>query len=156
MEYTALLHDIGRVISYPGHHKHGWYIIKHANLIGFSTAEIDIIAAGIVCHRGMNPGRANVYVQGISKKNRRIVRLLAGILRVSDSLDRQHNQTVRKVEVVQEKKHRVSLLIHADQPAMIPLRAAVERAGLLAKALKLRNLDFRLDSPLAKSVEPAV
>lgn len=151
MEYTALLHDVGRVISYPGHHKHGWYIIKHANLIGFTTSEIEIMAAAIVCHRGMNPKRSNPYLKDMAKKNRRIVRMLAGILRITDSLDRQHNQCVRKIEAVQEKPHRLGLVLHADQPAAIPLRAAVERAGLLVKALKLRNLDARLEPATAAS-----
>lgn len=149
LEYTALLHDIGRVISYPGHHKHGWYIIRHANLIGFTNAEIEIMAAATACHRGLEPKRKSQYLEGLNKRNRGMVKLIAGILRVTDSLDRQHNQSIRKMKAVQEKRHSLSIVLHADQPAAIPLRAAVERAGLLAKVLKIRHLDFRLESAAA-------
>lgn len=146
MEYTALLHDIGRVISYPGHHKHGWYIIKHANLIGFQAYEIEMIAAAVVCHRGMDPNRTNPFLGGTSKKNRRIVRLLSGILRIADSLDRQHNQSIRKIVAVQERPRRMSFVLYADQPAVIPLRAAIERSDLLQDVLKLRRIEFQLES----------
>jgi exopolyphosphatase/guanosine-5'-triphosphate,3'-diphosphate pyrophosphatase len=35
LEYAALLHDIGHHISYPGHHKHSYYLIKNGELRGF-------------------------------------------------------------------------------------------------------------------------
>ena len=35
LEYAALLHDIGHHISYPGHHKHTYYLIKNGGLRGF-------------------------------------------------------------------------------------------------------------------------
>jgi hypothetical protein len=93
-------------------------------------------------------------MSGINKKGRRIVRLLAGILRIADSLDRQHNQAIRKIEAVQDRPRRLSLVLHADQPAIIPLRAAVERAALLEKTLGLRRIEFRLE-PVVASVHPA-
>src|SRR6185295_12766410 len=41
LEYAALLHDVGRVISYAGHHKHSYYLIKHGDLRGFEPAEVE-------------------------------------------------------------------------------------------------------------------
>ena len=38
LEYAALLHDIGHHISYPGHHKHTYYLIKNGDLRGFTPA----------------------------------------------------------------------------------------------------------------------
>ena len=42
LEYAALLHDIGVHISYEGHHKHSYYLIKNGDLRGFEPDEIEI------------------------------------------------------------------------------------------------------------------
>ena len=42
LEYAALLHDIGHHISYPGHHKHTYYLIKNGRLRGFHPIEIEV------------------------------------------------------------------------------------------------------------------
>jgi exopolyphosphatase/guanosine-5'-triphosphate,3'-diphosphate pyrophosphatase len=151
MEYTALLHDIGRVISYPRHQRHGWYIVKQANLIGFKPEEIDIIAAAIAYHRGKKPRKKDSYMQGLNRKERRIVRLLTGILRVSDGLDRQHNQSINKIEARREGPNHLAIIMYSSQPALIPLRAAVERSDLLQKMLDLRQIEFRVESATSAS-----
>ena len=35
LEYAALMHDLGGHISYSGHHKHSYYLIKNGDLRGF-------------------------------------------------------------------------------------------------------------------------
>lgn len=146
MEYTALLHDIGRVISYPRHHKHGWYIVTNSNLIGFQTDEIETIAAAIAYHRGKKLKKKDNYVTTLNKKQRKVVRLLSAILRVADGLDRQHNQSISRIEAKQEGPGHVAVILYAGQPALIALRAAVERADLLQKVLRLRQIEFRVES----------
>jgi exopolyphosphatase/guanosine-5'-triphosphate,3'-diphosphate pyrophosphatase len=146
MEYTALLHDIGRVISYPRHQRHGWYIVKQSNLIGFKPEEIDIIAAVIAYHRGKKPRKKDSYMQGLNRKDRRIVKLLTGILRVSDGLDRQHNQSINRIEARREGPNHLAIIMYSSQPALIPLRAAVERSDLLQRMLKLQQIEFRVES----------
>ncbi len=146
MEYTALLHDIGRVISYPRHQRHGWYIVKQSNLIGFKPEEIDVMAAAIMYHRGKKPRKKDIYMQGLRRKERRIVKLLTGILRVADGLDRQHNQSIIRIEARREGPDHLAVMLYSNQPALIPLRAAVERSDLLQKMLKLRQIEFRVES----------
>src|SRR5262245_27372648 len=146
MEYTALLHDIGRVISYPRHQRHGWYIVKQSNLIGFEPEEIDIIAAAIAYHRGKKPRKKDSYLQGLNRKERKIVKLLTGILRVSDGLDRQHNQSINRIEAHREGPNHLAIILYSSQPALIPLRDAVERSDLLQKMLDLRQIEFRVES----------
>ena len=41
---TALLHDVGYHIAHEYHHKALAYLIKHAELTGFSEAERHVIA----------------------------------------------------------------------------------------------------------------
>ena len=51
LEYAALLHDIGMHISYEGHHKHSYYLIKNGDLRGFEPEEVDTIALVARYHR---------------------------------------------------------------------------------------------------------
>ena len=68
LEYAALLHDIGVHISYEGHHKHSYYLIRNGDLRGFDPTEIEILGA----HRPLSPaghaqapaGRVCAAVQG--------------------------------------------------------------------------------------------
>lgn len=153
LEYAALLHDIGRVISYPGHHKHGWYIIRNSNLIGFRAREIDMLAAVTVYHRGKSPKKRDVYLEGLSRKQRQAISVLSGILRIADSLDRQHNQTVRDIRGECPDHSSALITLTSSEPALIQLRAAAERSDLLQRTLKLKKIVFEMERSQA---EPAL
>src|SRR4029450_4761595 len=57
LEYAALLHDVGHHISYPGHHKHTYYLIKNGGLRGFHPIEIEVLALVARYHRRGHPRR---------------------------------------------------------------------------------------------------
>lgn len=94
LEYAALLHDIGVHISYEGHHKHSHYLIRHGDLRGFEPDEIDIIALIARYHRRATPKRRHDGFADLTKRQRRVVGTLAAMLRLAESLDRSHAQTV--------------------------------------------------------------
>lgn len=145
MEYSALLHDIGRVISYPGHHKHGWYIVKNANLVGFQAEELEMIAAIVRYHRKKSPKKRDRLLQPLPRKMRRTVILLTAILRVVDGLDRQHNQSITKIEAKQESQGVLQITLFSDEPVPIAMRAGLERSDLLQKVLKIKRLQFGIE-----------
>jgi exopolyphosphatase/guanosine-5'-triphosphate,3'-diphosphate pyrophosphatase len=151
LEYATLLHDIGRVISYPRHHRHGWYIVKNSNLIGFQPEEIDILAASVAYHRGKKPRKRDGYMTSLGRKQRKLVKFLTAILRVADGLDRQHNQLISKIKAQQEQRNHLVFTLYAQEPALIPLRAAVERSALLQKLLKVKHIEFRSETSVAES-----
>jgi exopolyphosphatase/guanosine-5'-triphosphate,3'-diphosphate pyrophosphatase len=95
LEYAALLHDVGHHISYPGHHKHTYYLIKNGDLRGFSPLEIEVLANVARYHRRGNPRKKHAPYAALPKPSRRVVRVLAGCLRLADALDRSHRQVVR-------------------------------------------------------------
>jgi exopolyphosphatase/guanosine-5'-triphosphate,3'-diphosphate pyrophosphatase len=95
LEYAALLHDIGHHISYPGHHKHTYYLVKNGDLRGFDPLEIEILANVARYHRRGHPQRKHAGYGDLPKTVRRVVRVLAGCLRIADALDRSHRQVVR-------------------------------------------------------------
>ena len=99
LEFAALLHDVGVHISYQGHHKHSYYLIQNGDLRGFEPDEIDIIALVARYHRRAAPLKRHDGFGGLRRKRRRVVRTLAAILRLAESLDRSHGQTVAGVDL---------------------------------------------------------
>src|SRR5205807_7017830 len=99
LEYAAILHDIGVHISYEGHHKHSYYLIKNGDLRGFEPDEIETIALVARYHRQATPKRRHDGYRDLRRRTRRTVRTLAAILRLAESLDRSHAQTVTGLEL---------------------------------------------------------
>jgi exopolyphosphatase/guanosine-5'-triphosphate,3'-diphosphate pyrophosphatase len=99
LEYAALLHDIGVHISYQGHHKHSCYLIRNGDLRGFEPFEIEIMALTARYHRQATPQRRHEGYRDLPRRQRRIVRALAAMLRLAESLDRSHAQTVAGLEL---------------------------------------------------------
>src|SRR5437867_2673411 len=99
LEYASVLHDVGVHISYERHHKHSYYLIKNGDLRGFEPEEIDIIALVARYHRQATPKRSHDGFSGLRRRTRRTVRTLAAILRLAESLDRSHGQTITGLEL---------------------------------------------------------
>jgi exopolyphosphatase/guanosine-5'-triphosphate,3'-diphosphate pyrophosphatase len=99
LEYAAILHDIGVHISYGGHHKHSYYLVKNGDLRGFEPDEIEAIALVARYHRQATPKRKHDGFAGLPGRTRRTVRTLAAILRLAESLDRSHAQTISGLEL---------------------------------------------------------
>ncbi len=99
LEYAAWLHDIGNHISYEGHHRHSYYLIKHGDLRGFEPTEIETIALAARYHRRTEPRRGHEGFKDLSKPLRRTVRLFGAILRLAESLDRSRHGTIRGLNV---------------------------------------------------------
>jgi len=97
LEYAALLHDVGHHISYPAHHKHSYYLIKHGDLHGFSPNELEVVACAARYHRRRRPRKSHAAYAALPRRLRRAVRVLAAILRLADALDRSHRQIVESV-----------------------------------------------------------
>jgi exopolyphosphatase / guanosine-5'-triphosphate,3'-diphosphate pyrophosphatase len=99
LEYAAILHDIGVHISYEGHHKHSYYLVKNGDLRGFEPDEIEAIALVARYHRQATPKRKHDGFSDLRRRTRWTVRTLAAILRLAESLDRSHAQTISGLEL---------------------------------------------------------
>ncbi len=99
LEMAALLHDIGIHISYGNHHRHSYYLIKNGGLRGFEPGEIDVIASTARYHRRGTPKKTHREIDDLPRGHRGVVRWLAAMLRVAESLDRTHGQVVGSVAV---------------------------------------------------------
>ncbi|MES2315871.1 MAG: Ppx/GppA phosphatase family protein [Pseudomonadota bacterium] len=52
LQWSALLHEMGMVVSQTGYHKHGAYLIENADLPGFTTREQKLMGKLILAQKG--------------------------------------------------------------------------------------------------------
>ena len=98
LEAAALLHDVGYFVSYSGHHKHTYHLIRHADLFGFTPREREIIAHIARYHRKSLPKRKHESFSRLAPSDRLLVKKLGGILRLADGLDRRRNSLVTSLD----------------------------------------------------------
>jgi exopolyphosphatase/guanosine-5'-triphosphate,3'-diphosphate pyrophosphatase len=96
---AAMLCNIGQFVSYKGHHKHSLYLISHSELPSFSQSEMMLVANVARYHRKAHPQPHHHAFVALSSEDKDRVTKLASILRIADSLDREHTQRVTGVKV---------------------------------------------------------
>jgi exopolyphosphatase/guanosine-5'-triphosphate,3'-diphosphate pyrophosphatase len=102
LSWAARLHEIGKAISFSGHHKHGAYIVAESEMAGFSREDQQVLAALILAHRRkLRPSRFDALpVEGSQRATR-----LAILLRLAVLLNRA--RATRSVpEILVEAKKR--------------------------------------------------
>jgi len=97
---AAMLCNIGQFVSYNGHHKHSLYLISHSELPGFDPKHMLMIANVARYHRKAHPQPHHHAFAALSPDDQDVVTKLASILRIADSLDREHTQRVTGVNVM--------------------------------------------------------
>ena len=93
----AILHDIGDYVRYDGHHKHSYYLIMHAEILGLTPDERVVVANIARYHRKSAPDMDHPNFRELDKVSRGKVRGLSAILRIADALDREHRGKVKEV-----------------------------------------------------------
>lgn len=132
LEYGALLHDVGRHVGFENHEHHGAYLIRHAPLRGFSADEVELLALVSRYHRKSTPKSKHREIVALSPRQRRAVRVLAGIVRIAEGLDRGHVQAVRSVRCAISPA-RLRIVAEAAGDAALEVWAAQRKAALLER-----------------------
>ncbi len=95
----ALLHNCGIFISHSSHHKHSYYMIRNAELLGFTETEIEIIANIARYHRKAPPKKKHEGYQNLLTKDQRaLVSQMSAILRVAVALDRRQIGAIKAIK----------------------------------------------------------
>lgn len=87
---AAILHNAGHYISHSSHHKHSYYLIRNGELLGYTEAEIEIIANVARYHRKSLPKKKHDNYRSLAdKQQRNLVNELSAMLRIAVALDRR-------------------------------------------------------------------
>ncbi len=103
LRLAALLHDIGDFVGYEAHHKHTYYLVAHAEIMGLAPEAKEIVANVARYHRKGFPDLTNPGFRKLDRRGRAAVRKLAAILRLADAFDREHLTKVRDIQARVEK-----------------------------------------------------
>lgn len=98
LELAAYLHDLGVIVNPEDHHKHSEYLIAHSSLLGITREERELVAMLARFHRRSGPSDRHHGFRALDKELQRRMRLLAGIVRVADALDREHRSKIETLE----------------------------------------------------------
>ena len=144
---------IGHSIDHDRHNRHSYYLIKNADLFGFTPDEIESIAQVARGHRKQGAKVDSPELYSLPEDKRRMVRALAAILRVADGLDRTHFGIVRNVHVSYAPGKLYLDVDSGSERADLELWTCERRVDLLAKLLGRRvtlrqRIDGRKKSPL--------
>lgn len=135
--WAARLHESGLAIAHAGYHKHSEYLVRHADLPGFSQTEQRVLAALVRLHRGkFSPAvlaeLPEDWVDPIQK--------LAVLLRISVLMHRSRQPDVRPRFSPEAGKHSLDLKLPRSWLDEHPLAVT----DLEQEADYLKAVDFRL------------
>ena len=126
LEHAALLHESGMHVSDRGYHKHTYYLIRHADLRGFTEEQLVVVANVARYHRKEPPADDHPNLFELNEDQREEVEKLAAILRIAEALDRSHRQSVRDVAV--RCNGSVRFIVRARSDAGMEIASAAKRA----------------------------
>lgn len=132
LEYAGLLHDLGYLIDYEQHQRHGYYLVKNAPLDAFDPREIEILAHLVRYHRGASPKTRHQTMQPLRPWQQRVIEKLTPILRIADALDRSHAHRVKEIYCAIRKRS-VRLEILSRYNIDLELDSARGRAELFER-----------------------
>ena len=130
LQYGALLHDIGWIQGQQGHHKAALALIIADPTLPFERRERQIVGLIARYHRKALPDPKHKYFGSLRQADQHRVKVLGGILRVADGLDRCHLSTVKAVRCKVSKRS-IAIACQTDGPAEEELAGAAKKADLL-------------------------
>lgn len=143
LEAAALLHDIGYYVDSKSHNKHSRDMVIEHGLQGFSDKETLMVASICRYHRGNLPDKnKHELYGGFEKKERKIVKRLGGILRLSDGLDRAHLSLIKKVKInYNEVDNIIEIMLTPNTPEFRPdITSAIRKRDLFEIGFKCQSV----------------
>lgn len=98
LEAASILHEVGGFVSHSQHHRHSYYIIRNAEMRGFTENEKEIVANVARYHRKSHPKAKHTDYSKLTPDDQLVIRKLSAILRIADGLDRSHTSSIKEIE----------------------------------------------------------
>ena len=141
-------------MRFESHHKHSYYLIQHADLMGLSPSHKEVVANVARYHRKSMPDLSHPGYRKLDRRERTTVRKLAALLRVADAFDREHQGKVLEV-AVRLTPGRIALRAVANPKTAGENALSLERWTALRKADLMEDVfecDVKVDG--AEAVAP--
>lgn len=103
LHHAALIFDIGLNVNFKDYHKHSRYLILNGRLRGFNSEETLMLSHLARYHRKSGPSKKHKKYKKLDKAQRKLLKGLAGILRIAVGLDKTKNQWVEHIECLLDK-----------------------------------------------------
>lgn len=133
LEHAAYVHDIGNVIARSSHHKHGAYLVHHAELAGFEPDDRALVEALVRWHRSGTPRAGRPEFDALGAADADALFPLLALLRVADGLDSSRHANVLGVDVRPEPERIVIRLVSTAGDPGLDLWGGRRKAELLAE-----------------------
>jgi exopolyphosphatase / guanosine-5'-triphosphate,3'-diphosphate pyrophosphatase len=129
---AALLHDVGTLVDYNDHHKHGHYLVLNAGLPGFRHRELVIIAQLVRGHRKsiQSPGALGALLKPSDEA--RILRL-AAFLRIAEQLEVGRQRAVTGIDCARDGDL-ITLWLRAHGDIDVAIWSAEQEAAVFKRA----------------------
>ncbi|HEV2960988.1 MAG TPA: HD domain-containing protein, partial [Candidatus Angelobacter sp.] len=100
LQAAATIHDVGRSKGNAGHHKATGRLIRKLDLpFGWKPEDLDMVALIARYHRGALPSTGHKRFAGLPGPLQRVLKSLAGVLRLADVLEQPHGSAIGKLKV---------------------------------------------------------
>ncbi len=141
LQAAALLHDIGYFIEAKSHNKHSMHMIIKEGLYGFDERETKIIGCIARYHRGGLPDKESHEIYGsLDKKDRKTVKRLGGILKLSDGLCKDDLNTLKYIKINYDPKNNITEFILTPCTAKPDIRTAIRKRDLFEIGFKCQSV----------------
>jgi putative phosphoesterase len=132
---AAILHDIGWIEGQKKHHKTALRLILEDKALLFSERESLIVGSVARYHRAALPKMKHSHFSSLEPTERKMVEVLASILRIADGLDRTHQSIVNSVscEITMD---RIIVRCNVMRPSEADRQAALDKGQLMRKVFK--------------------
>lgn len=147
LQCAGVLHDIGWVEGWKGHHKTSLRIIQTTQLLPLDNKERLIIGSIARYHRKALPDKAHDHFAVLEPGEQENVKILSALLRVADGLDASHQSRVNNLSVHITKKR---ILIRCAIKTLTAIEeeiSATNKSDLMVKVFH-RTVNFRWKSIL--------
>lgn len=154
LEAAGLLHDIGHASDEinGSHHKESARLIREHAWREVAPADVELIAQVARYHRKAVPELKHNEFALLPDYERRVVKILAAILRIADSLDRNHEQFIEDVKVAINPQQ-IIIQLQVKGPYLREALSAY-RKGDLAEAVFKRALVLMVGEEVIKPDNP--
>ncbi len=138
LAWAARIHEIGLVIAFAGYHKHGAYIVRNADLPGFSRNDQELLATLVGIHRRKIAPDA---FDALAERPGRLAARLAVVLRLAVRLNRSRSE--KQIPDVRAKAKGDGLVLRIPSPWFD--EHPLTETDLQTEAGYLKAIGIRLD-----------